>query len=170
MLIINADWKGVAERLVDQAEVGVAAVGVPSGERWRCAQVFHAAAAVPAAAVRAAQPSDTHAIADTKSACVLSKGIHHTDHLVTRRDIGTRRQQITFSQVQISTADPATDDSDTNLPAAWCRQFPLDPAQWSAVYRSRLMHHPGVHLAILTTPRRYAEPRHGRCFSKSLCR
>jgi len=131
---------------------------VPAGESWPDAQVFRAAAAKPAAAIRAAEPGDAHAIPDTKTACARSKRIYDANHLVTRRDIGALGQQITLSKVQISTADPTADDPDPNLPAKWCRQLPLHPAQWSAVYRSRSMHHPGVHLAILTTQHRGPNP------------
>src|SRR6188508_138329 len=87
VFIINADRQRVAEGFVNEAEIGVAAVGVPSGEGWRSAQVLRAAAAKSTAAVSAAKPRDTDTVADSKSGGVLTEPIDDADDLMARRDV-----------------------------------------------------------------------------------
>src|SRR6186997_2286850 len=95
VFIINADRQRVAEGFVNEAEIGVAAVGVPSGEGWRSAQVLRAAAAKPTTAVGAAKPRDTDAVAHGKPTGGLTEGIDDANHLMTRRDVRAFWEQIT---------------------------------------------------------------------------
>src|SRR4029453_6781225 len=66
VLIVDACRQGVSERLVNEAEVGVAAVRVPSGKSRRDAEILCTAAAKPAASVGAAKTRDTHPVTDRK--------------------------------------------------------------------------------------------------------
>jgi hypothetical protein len=87
VLVIDAGWERVPERLVNEAEVGVSTVGIPARKTRRDAQILRSASAEPAAAVGTAQPSDTDTITASKPASALAKRIDNADYLVTRRDI-----------------------------------------------------------------------------------
>jgi hypothetical protein len=151
VFIVNPGRQRVSEGFVNNAEIGVATIGVPSGEGWRRAQVLRAAAAKPTAAVGAAKPRDTDAVAHGKPTGGLTEGIDDANHLMTRRDVRAFREQITLGQVQIGTTDPAAPDLDADLTAKGLRHLPFQALQRSAIDRPRLMHDPGVHHAILTS-------------------
>jgi hypothetical protein len=70
------------------------------------------------------------------------------------RDVRTLGKQIALSQVEVSAADPAAGNPDTDLPAQGRRHSEFSPLERFAIDRSRLMDDPGIHLAILTTQRR----------------
>ena len=135
VLVVDARWKGVREGLVDQTEVGVAAIPVPAGERWRRTQVLRAAATEPTTAVRAAEPGRADPITDLKPAHVLSERIDETHDLMARRDVGVLRRQVSLSQMQIGSADPTAGDPHPHLPARWLRHLAFQPLQRSGVDR-----------------------------------
>jgi hypothetical protein len=151
VFVVDARWKGVRECLVDQTEVGVAAVPVPAGECWRRTQVLRAATAESATAVSAAEPGHADPITDLKPARVLSERIDETHDLMARGDVGALRRQVCLSQMQIGSADPAAGDPHPELPVRWLRHLAFQPQQRSGVDLTRLMHHPGPHLAILSS-------------------
>jgi hypothetical protein len=153
VLIVNAYWQGVPECLVYEAEVGVAAVGIPSGEGWRGAQVLRAAPAEPTAAVGAAKPRDSDSVSDRKPSGALPERVDYADHLMARRDVRAFREQVPLGQVQIGATDSAAGDPHSDLPAKRDGHLDLSPLQRPAVDWPRLMHDPGVHHAILTTHR-----------------
>jgi hypothetical protein len=99
VLVVNACRKRVPERLIDEAEVCVAAITVPSGEGRRNAEVLCAAPTESAAAVRAAEPGHTDTVTDSKPGCAVAEGIDDADNLVTRGDVGMLRWQVPLCQV-----------------------------------------------------------------------
>src|SRR5688500_5951236 len=66
VLVVNSGRQGVPERLVNQTEVCVAAITVPAGEGRRAAQILGPAATESAAAISAAEPSDTDPVTRRK--------------------------------------------------------------------------------------------------------
>ena len=65
--IVEHLGQGVGVALVDDRQLGVAAVGIPPGERRGDAQVLGAAPAEPAAPAGPAQPGDADALADVEA-------------------------------------------------------------------------------------------------------
>ena len=151
MLVVDADWECVRERLIHQAEVGVPAVGVPASKSGRSAEVLRSTPTEPAAAVGTAEPGDTDPIAKCEPFGVLAERVNDANHLMTRGNVASFRQQVTLGKMQIGPADPAAGDLHTKLPAVRDRHVALQQLQRSTVNRSRLMHHPGVHHAILAS-------------------
>jgi hypothetical protein len=117
VLIVDACRQGVSERLVNEAEVGVAAVRVPSGKGWRGTEILCTAAAKPAAAVGAAKPRDADPVTDGKPTGAIPEGIDDADYLMARCDVGALGAQIALGQVQVSPADAAAGDPYPDLPA-----------------------------------------------------
>src|SRR4249919_315526 len=72
MLIVNAGWKRVRERLIDEAEVCISAIAVPAGEGRRNAEVLRTAATESAAAVGAAEPGNADPVTDSKPGCAVA--------------------------------------------------------------------------------------------------
>jgi hypothetical protein len=153
VLVVNSRRKRVRERLVDQAEVGIAAITIPAGEGWRDAQVLRAAATESAAAVGAPEPSDADPITKRKPACPIAQGIDDSNYLVARGDAWMLGEQVPLGQVQIGAADAAAVDLDADLPGkrGWHPAF--HAPQRFILDRPRFMYGPGVHLAILTSRR-----------------
>jgi hypothetical protein len=92
MLVVDAGWEGVRERLVNQAEVGVPAVSVPAGEGGRCAEVLRSTPTEPAAAVGTAEPGDTDPIAKREPSGVLAVRVDDANHLMTRGNVASLRE------------------------------------------------------------------------------
>ena len=151
VLVVNACGKRVRKGLVDEAEVCVAAITVPAGERRRKAEVLRAAPTESATAVRAAEPGHADAVIDSKPGCAVAKGIDNADNLVTRGDVGMLGGK-SLCEVQIGTADAAAGDLDATwlasgvgtLRSTRCNgSFSIGPG----------CDGPSVHLAILTSRR-----------------
>ena len=142
----------VPEGFVDQAEVGVPAVQVPAGEGRCQTQILLAATAEPAASVGTPQPGHPDPITDREPRDPFAAALDHPDHLVSRRDLGPFRREVALGQMKVGTADPATDDPDQQLVRAGLGNRPRDPSQRSGVDRAGLVHHPGIHAAIVVPP------------------
>ncbi len=153
MLVVNSCRKRVRERLVDQAEVCIAAIAIPAGEGGRDAEVLGAAATESAAAIGAAEPSDADPITERKPACAITQRIDDSNYLVARGDVVMFGRQISLGQVQIGAADAAAVDLDANLLGKRVGHSAFHAPQRFALDRPRLMYRPGVHLAILTSRR-----------------
>ena len=158
VLVVNPCWKRVCEGLVDKAEACIAAISVPAGEGWRDAQILRTTATKSATAVGAAEPSDADPIANRKPACAVADGIDYADNLMTWGDFGMFGGQVALGQVQIGTADAAAVHLDADLLRQRGRDPTFHPLQRFAFYRSRLVHGPSVHLAILTSQQSRLEP------------
>ena len=96
MLVVDPRGKRVRERLVDEAVVRIAAVGVPAGEGWRDAQVLRASATESAAAVGATEQA-TPTRSPIAPCCALAEGIDDANNLMTGGDFGMLREQVPFS-------------------------------------------------------------------------
>ena len=153
MLVVNSCRKRVRERLVDQAEVCIAAIAIPAGEGWRDAQILGTAATESAAAIGAAEPSDADPITQPKPAGSFTQGIDDSNYLVARGDVVMFGWQVPLGQVQIGAADAAAVDLDANLLGNGVGHSAFHAPQRVALDRPRLMYGPGVHLAILTSRR-----------------
>ena len=99
--------QGVGVGLVDDGELGVAPVGVPTGEGGRQAEVLVAATAEPARPARVAEPRDPDALADGEPRRTGAQLVDHADDLVTGRHIGATRGEIALGQVEVGPAHPA---------------------------------------------------------------
>ena len=130
--------QAVGEPLVDEAGVGVAAVGVPAGELRGGAQVLVAPPAVPAGAVGAAQPGDADPLARRRTASRRGRRASTAPTTswpgVTRGPAG---RQVALRQVQVGAADPAAGHPHPHLPRPGLGQRPLDPAQRPGADRPR---------------------------------
>jgi hypothetical protein len=96
-------------------------------------------------------PGAPDAVADSKPGRTLTECVHHANHLMTRRNVGPLGKQIPLGQMEIGAADTAACDPDPDLLAKRHWHIPFSPLQGSGIDRPRLMHDPGVHLAILTS-------------------
>ncbi len=114
--------------LVDDRELAVAAVGVPTCEPWRGAEVLVAAPAEPAHAARGAQPGDPHALTLGEAPGVPALCDHVPDHLVAWDDTGAARGEVALHEVKVRSADPADMHLHEDLMRPWLRDRALDEA------------------------------------------
>src|SRR5688500_13827582 len=150
VLVVKPGLQRVPERLDEQTEVCVAAITAPAGEGGRTAQILGPVATESAAAISAAEPSDTDPVTRCKPACAITEGIDDSNYFVTRGDAGMLGQQVPFGEVQIGAADAAAGDLDADLPGKRGRHSAFHLPQRFTLNRPRLVYGPGVHLAILT--------------------
>src|SRR6478736_2950604 len=104
MLVVDAGWECIRERLIHQAEVGVPAVGVPARKSRRSAEVLRSTPTEPAAAVGPAEPGDTDTIARPEPFGVLAERVNDANHFMTRGNVASFREQVTLRKMQIGPA------------------------------------------------------------------
>src|SRR5271169_2586533 len=88
---------------------GVAAVYRVTREDRLIAQVFHRVAAIPAIAIHAAHPGNSHARSDWRFLTLACDDF--ADDLVTRNQLRPKRRQVTFDDVQIRATHATGEDA-----------------------------------------------------------
>ncbi len=116
----NTSGSGVGVALVDDGQLGVAAVGVPSGERRVDAEVLVAAPAEPAPAARVAQPGDADPLADVEPRRSRPASLDGADDLVAGHDPWPVRREVALGEVQVGAADAARETRTRISPRPGC--------------------------------------------------
>jgi hypothetical protein len=105
----------IGEVFVDDGELRISAVFVVTGDSRVRAEVFVAGAAVPALAAGESEPGDAGAFAGGESRGARAQRIHLPDDLVAGDDVGTKRWELSFADVEVGSADGAGLDSEADL-------------------------------------------------------
>ena len=143
--VVEPVGEGVDEGLGCGDELGVTAVGVPTGEAGIGAQVLPAAGAEPAGATGAAQPGHPHAGTGRDPARAGAVADHRSHHLVARHRAGPVGDQVALGQVQVGAAHPAGVHPDQDLTRPRLRIGPLAEHQRPRGHRPGLFHAPCSH-------------------------
>lgn len=102
----GGQWKG--EVFADQSILGKASVLRISSKGRLIAQILHRMTAVPAITVHSAHPGEAHPRAKRQRQRSAIDNLAHD--LMTWNKLRLNRRQISFNNVQVRAADPASDD------------------------------------------------------------
>ena len=109
MDVVQAGRQGINEVGAREGVFGVTTVDGISGENRMVTQVLTAMTAIPAIAVDAAHPGDTHACPEWQ---LGGRAIHDlADNLMTGYEPRLERGQIAFDDMQVGAADSAGHDA-----------------------------------------------------------
>jgi hypothetical protein len=123
----------------------VTAVAVPAGVDRVRAEVFAAAAAVPARTVRSRQPRHSDPVTPGEPRSPMTGLDDLADDLVPWRHVRAPWRQVTLGQVQVSTAHATAQHPDQQLARARLGNRPVQEDERPCRHRTWLMHDPCPH-------------------------
>jgi hypothetical protein len=99
------DWK--CEISAYDCTCRIAAIAIPTGEGRALAEILAFRNAEPAHTARAREPRDTDALTERERRHSIAEPLDHANDLVSRNDRKSTRAKITFTDLEIRTADSA---------------------------------------------------------------
>lgn len=144
LLVREGVGQAIGEALIDNSVLGVATVGVPTGEPRRQTQVLVAALAEATCPACAPQPGDADAFSDREPRGAFAELLDDPDDLMAGDDIRCAWREIPFGEVQVGPADPAH-HPDAHLAHPRLGHRPVDRDHRPGVDRPRLSYDPSPH-------------------------